>query len=65
MVEDPTANNRSPAMQGAPSLSVVVITRNEVDNLPRLLKSVARLADEVVVFDSGSTDGTPSLAAAA
>ena len=65
MVEDPTANNRSPAMQGAPSLSVVVITRNEVDNLPRLLKSVARLADEVVVFDSGSTDGTPAIAAAA
>lgn len=65
MVEDPRDDNRPPAMQDAPSLSVVVITRNEADNLPRLLKSVAHLADEVVVFDSGSTDGTPSLAAAA
>ena len=43
-------------------LSVVVITRNEAHNLPRLLDSVAGLADEVIVFDSGSTDGTVDIA---
>lgn len=43
-------------------MSVVIITRNEAHNLPRLLEAVKDLADEVVVFDSGSTDGTPEIA---
>lgn len=43
-------------------LSVVIITRNEAHNLPRLLASVQGIADEIVVFDSGSTDGTVALA---
>lgn len=43
-------------------LSVTVITRNEEQNLPRALASVAGLADEVVVVDSGSTDRTRELA---
>lgn len=42
-------------------LSVIVITRNEAHQLERCLRSVA-FADEVVVVDSGSTDGTPELA---
>ncbi len=41
----------------AKTLSVVLITLNEVANLPRTLKSVA-WAHEIVVVDSGSTDGT-------
>ena len=41
---------------------MVVITRDEAHNLPRLLDSVRGLADEVVVFDSGSRDGTVELA---
>lgn len=45
-------------------LSVVVIAKNEVHNLPRCLNSVHGLADEVVVVDSGSTDGTAELAEA-
>ena len=45
-----------------PLLSVVVITRNEAQNLPRLLESVREIADEIIVFDSGSTDGTVGLA---
>lgn len=48
-----------------PSLSVVVITRNEAANLPRLLDAVSGWTDEVVVYDSGSTDGTPEIARAA
>lgn len=43
-------------------LSVVIITRNEAHNLPRLLASVTGIADEIVVFDSGSTDGTVAVA---
>lgn len=40
-----------------PRLSVAVITKNEEDRIPRLLGSVT-IADELVVVDSGSTDGT-------
>lgn len=45
-------------------LSVVVITRDEVDRLGDCLDSVA-FADERVVLDSGSTDGTVEVAEAA
>lgn len=43
-------------------LSVSVITRNEAANLGRCLDSVAGLAAEIVVMDSGSTDGTREIA---
>lgn len=43
-------------------LSVSIITRNEAANLPRCLASVAGLAAEIVVMDSGSTDATPEIA---
>jgi (heptosyl)LPS beta-1,4-glucosyltransferase len=42
-------------------LSVMIIALNEVDRIERCLKSVSDWADEVVVFDSGSTDGTVEL----
>ncbi len=38
-------------------LSVVIITLNEAANIRRTLESV-RWADEIIVVDSGSTDGT-------
>ena len=44
------------------ALSVIVITRNEAHQLAKCLESVA-FAGEIVVIDSGSTDGTQSLAA--
>ena len=46
-------------------LSVAVVTLNEEANLPRLLESVSGLASEIVIIDSGSTDGTESMARAA
>lgn len=40
------------------TLSVLLICRNEADRIEPCLRSVAGWADEIVVFDSGSTDGT-------
>lgn len=45
------------------SLSVIVITRNEAENIGPCLASVA-FADELIVLDSGSTDATCDLARA-
>jgi len=42
-------------------LSVCIITYNEEENLPRCLASVA-FAEEIVVVDSQSTDGTVAIA---
>jgi glycosyltransferase involved in cell wall biosynthesis len=43
------------------SLSVVLVTKNEAANLARTLESV-RWANEIVVVDCGSTDGTVDIA---
>lgn len=42
-------------------LSVIVITKNEAHNIEACLRSVA-FADQLIVLDSGSTDGTQQLA---
>lgn len=46
-------------------ISVCMIVRDEAADLPRCLASLAGVADEIVVVDTGSADGTPELAAAA
>ena len=43
-------------------LSVTVIAYNEADRLGDCLESVSGWADEIIVFDNGSTDGTIELA---
>ena len=43
-----------------PKISIAIIAKNEVDRISRLLKSV-KFADEVLVVDSGSNDGTPDV----
>ncbi len=48
----------------APRLSAVVITLNVADRLAPCLDSLHSLADEVIVYDGGSTDATCELAAA-
>ena len=45
------------------SLSVCLVTRNEENNIERVLRSVEGVADEVVVVETGSTDRTAERAA--
>lgn len=45
-----------------PTLSVCLIAKNEERNLPRALASVADVADEIIVTDTGSTDATQKIA---
>lgn len=64
-----STENRSafPTAGGAscfvPGLSLCLIVRNEAENIERCLTSVEGAADEVVVVDTGSTDGTQDIAA--
>lgn len=44
-------------------LSLCMIVRDEVSRLGRCLASVQGLADEILVVDTGSRDGSPALAA--
>jgi glycosyltransferase involved in cell wall biosynthesis len=48
-------------MAKLPTLSIIIITRNEAANIEACLDSVA-FADEVIVLDSGSSDATVRLA---
>lgn len=45
-----------------PSLSVIMIVKNEAEVLAECLDSVARVADEIIVGDTGSTDDTVAIA---
>lgn len=49
-------------IQHAPlPLSVFIISRNEADRIGRTIEAVRGLSDDVVVIDSGSTDGTQAV----
>jgi glycosyltransferase involved in cell wall biosynthesis len=45
-------------------VSCFIIAFNEADRIVRTLRAVRDLVDEVIVVDSGSSDGTPELCAA-
>lgn len=44
------------------TLTVVILTKNEARHIRRAIESVAAVADQILVVDSGSTDGTVALA---
>jgi glycosyltransferase involved in cell wall biosynthesis/Tfp pilus assembly protein PilF len=52
----PTQKNINSA--SVPRLSLCMIARDEADFLDRCLQSIRGLVDEIVVVDTGSTDGT-------
>jgi tetratricopeptide (TPR) repeat protein len=60
--KDGTMKTRA-ASSSRPRLSVAMIVRDEQDVLADSIQSVCRLADEIVVLDTGSVDRTPQLAA--
>lgn len=45
-----------------PRISAVLIARDEAEVLPRCLASLRGAVDEIVLLDTGSTDGTPQIA---
>jgi glycosyltransferase involved in cell wall biosynthesis len=44
-------------------LSVFIIARDEADRIGPTIRAVRALTDDLVVIDSGSSDGTPEVAA--
>ena len=45
-----------------PLLSIFIIARDEADRIARTIQAVRGLSDDIVVIDSGSTDGTQAIA---
>jgi len=46
---------------GKPTISAIVITKNEAHDIGDCLASLQGWVDEILVFDSGSTDGTQDI----
>jgi tetratricopeptide (TPR) repeat protein len=50
------------AVAEAPPVTLCLITKNEEENLPRVIESVRGLVTEIIVVDTGSTDNTVAVA---
>jgi glycosyltransferase involved in cell wall biosynthesis len=64
MIEEPlrrTLQGAQDTMPQAETLTIVIVAKNEARNISECIAS-ASFADEVLVLDSGSTDGTAELA---
>ena len=55
-------NGAHASAAGRPALSVFIIARDEADRIGPTLRAVRDLTDDLLVVDSGSTDGTQDLA---
>jgi len=53
----PTAHEEGPCL-----VSACLIVKDEEDRLASCLESISDIADQIVVYDTGSTDSTPTLA---
>ena len=49
-------------MKNTPLISAVINVRNEADNLRKCLRSIQHFADEIIVVDMHSTDGSQQIA---
>jgi tetratricopeptide (TPR) repeat protein len=47
---------------GRPTLAAALIVKDEQDNLPACLDSLREVVDEIVIYDTGSTDDTVGIA---
>ena len=45
----------------SPSISAVTIVKNEAHNIEQFMRSIEGVADELIVVDTGSTDGTEEM----
>ncbi|MBC7544287.1 MAG: glycosyltransferase family 2 protein [Candidatus Sericytochromatia bacterium] len=59
---DRSAKTSETSVLGQPRLSVCLIVKDEAGSLPQCLASLQGLADEIIVVDTGSSDGTAELA---
>ena len=59
--QHPEPNDSGVSHPNRATLSVIVVAMNEAHDIRDCLESVRGLAMETIVFDSGSTDGTPAL----
>ena len=50
--------NNHPAESILTPVTCTIIAKNEVDRIARAIESVRGLVDEILIIDSGSTDGT-------
>ena len=46
----------------SPTISACLIVKNEESSLPRCLESIKQVVDEIIIVDTGSTDGTVHIA---
>ena len=46
-----------------PPLSIFIIARDEADRIARTIEAIRPLSDDIILVDSGSTDGTQEIAA--
>ena len=42
-------------------LSAVIVTRNDAENIERTIRSMQEVAEEIIIVDAFSTDGTPEI----